>query len=300
MKMQTSLPSSFLVCVRRLPGVFALLMLLLASGRPALAQYTLVPTTDYLNIFFYDGFSTIAGTDPTSFTVNGTGTPLASYSWVNGSTTPGPVPSGSYNTGPMSSVNATAQISYQQASLFFGSNSVSQSGVSPVGTSLALNNTGGGVAELRLDWKASYTYSGPNGASTPDLLQLTLSGTVNNYTIIAGEENFQVNAGPLANASIPIGGDFVTPSSYPGGVNTLANFWGYQSPTTSFSFAAPSGYGGQQLINNGDTLTVTGFLDTLVDPGSINVTIQAAPEPGSLSMLLMGGLILAGRIRRRK
>jgi hypothetical protein len=276
------------------------LALLLASVRFAQAQYTLVPSSDYVNVYFNDGFTTYAGTtDPTPNTANGTGTPLSPYSWLLSSVTPGPVPTGSYNTGSMITANATAQISYQQASLFAGSNSVSQSGVSPVGTSMQLVNTGAGVAELRVDWTAMYTYTGPT-TQTPDFLQLNISGAVNNYTIVAGEENFQVNAGPTLNAGIPIGGDFVTPSSYPGGVNTLANFWGYASPTTSFS-AAPSGFAGAQSINNGDTLTVTGFLDMIVDPGSINLTIEPAlvPEPGSLALSLVGGLGLFFKFRKR-
>src|SRR3954470_2267472 len=99
-------------------GVIALL----ASAGVAQAQYTLNPSSDYLNVYFYDGFSPVYGTDPTPFTVNGTGTRLTSYSWVNGSSTPGAVPSGSFNTGPMSTANASAQVSYQQASLFVGSN----------------------------------------------------------------------------------------------------------------------------------------------------------------------------------
>jgi hypothetical protein len=278
------------------------LMLLLASPRVAHAQYSLIGSSDYLNVFFYDGFSTYGGTtDPTPFTVNGTGTALTSYSWLNGSTTPGLVVSGSYNTGPMITGNATAQVSYQQASFFVGSNSLSQAGISPVGTSLQLNNFGAGVAEVRIDWTATYNYSGPNAVSTPDFLQLSMSGTVNNYTILAGEENFQVNAGPTLNAGIPIGGDFGSPNfyPYPGGVNPLANFWGYTSPTTTFS-TAPNAYGGPQLINNGDTLTVTGFIDMIVDPGSINVTIEAAPEPGAFAFSLMGGLGLMLAARKRK
>jgi hypothetical protein len=278
---------------------FSALLLISMAARLAQAQYALIPSSDYVNVYFFDGFTPVYGTDPTSFTTAGTGTPLTSYSWVNGSTTPGAVPSGSYNSGPMSTFNASAQVSYQQASLFVGSNSLSQAGISPVGTSLTLNNFGAGIAELRIDWIASYTYTGPNGVQVPDLLQLTLSGTVNNYTIFAGEENFQVNAGPTANGSIPIGGDFVNPSSYPGGVNTLANFWGYQSPTTSFTSISPSGNGGPLLINNGDTLNVSGFIDILVDPGSIELTIDAVPEPSSIALSLAGGLGLFFGLRRR-
>jgi len=202
----------------------------------------------------------------------------------------------------MTTANASAQVSYQQASLFVGSNSVSQSGVSPVGTSLALNNTGSGVAELRLDWTASYLYSGPSGLQTPNFLLLSISGTVNNYTILAGEENFQVNAGPIANASIPIGGDFVAPNfyPYPGGVNPLANWWGFTSPTTSFA-SSPNGSGGPQLINTGDTLTVTGFIDVLVDPGSIQLTIEAVPEPTAPFLCVVAiGAILALQCRSHR
>jgi hypothetical protein len=268
-------------------------LLLLSLARQASAQYTLIPSSDYVNVYFFDGFSPFYGTDPTPNTISGTGTPLTSYTWVNGSTTPGFVPSGSFNTGPMSTINATAQVSYQQASLFVGSNSVSQSGISPVGTSMQLNNTGSGIAELRIDWVAQYSYSGPNGVQTPDFLLLNLSGNVNNYSVLAGEENFQVNAGPTLNAGIPIGGDFAAPNfyPYPGGVNPLANWWGFSSPTTSY-VSTPNTLAGPQLINFGDTLTVTGFIDILVDPGSMNVLIEA-PEPSTLALSLVGfGLIM--------
>ena len=274
------------------------LLLLLTLARQASAQYALIPSSDYVNVYYFDGVNPIYGTDPTGSTVAGKGTPLSSYTWLNSSTTPGPVPSGSFNTGVMPGGSGTAQVSYQQASLFFGSNSVSQSGVSPVGTSLQLNNTGSGIAELRIDWVAQYLYSGPNGQQTPDFILLSMSGNVNNYSVLAGEENFQVNAGPNLNAGIPIGGDFVAPNSYPypGSINPSANWWGYTSPTTSYA-SSPNAFAGTQIINTGDTLTVTGFIDLLVDPGSVNVLIEA-PEPSALALSLIGfGLILR---RRRK
>ena len=270
--------------------------LLSASQRVAQAQYTLLPTSDYLNVYFNDGSGTVYGANPTLFTTGGQGTPLATYSWLNSSTTPGPVPSGSFNTGLMATPNALAQVTYQQASLFVGSNSVNQPFASPVGTSLELTNIGSGIAELRIDWVAQYSYSGPNGALVPDAMLIGMAGTVSNYTVLAGEENFQVNANPIVNASIPIGGDFVAPNNYPypGSINPAASWWGYTAPTASFN-SSPDAFGSTQLINNGQTLTVTGFIDVLVDPGSVNVVIEA-PEPSALALSLIGfGLILGRR-----
>lgn len=277
-------------------GTLAVLAWLLASASRVQAAYTLQSGTDYLNVYFNDGFSPIAGTDPTPNTTAGTGTPLASYSWLAGSATPGLVNSGTYNSGSMSSANASAQVSYLQPTFVSGGGSNSVGQVSPIGTSVTLNNTGSGVAEVRVDWTAAYTYSG-SSSQVADFLLMDFAGTLGTYAAVAGEENFQVNAGPIHTATLPIGGDWLSSAGYPG-LNTSANFWGYDA-TTPFH-GDPNASGGALTINNGDTLTESGFLDLIIDPGSAQVVIQAAPEPSSLSLLGGLGMILAVRVRRNQ
>jgi len=285
--------------LRRGCGTFIAVTGLFLCAHPVRAQYALIPASDYLNVYFYDGFSTVYGTDPTPYTVNGTGTPLTAYSWVTGSTTPGAEPGGSYNSGSLSSANANAQVSYQQASFFIGSNSVSQSAISPIGTSLVLNNTGSGIAELRVDWTAAYLYSGANGVYLPDILAVHFTGSLGTYALLAGEETFQVNSGPTYTAGIPVGGDWSSPAGYPVGANGNANFWGYEV-TTPFD-ATPSGNGGPVTVNTGDTVTVNGFIDVIVDPGSAQVVIEPVPEatPAALSMLGLLVWAFAGWMRKR-
>ncbi len=279
--------------------MLAVLTLLLVAASRVQASYTLLSGSDYLNVYFNDGFSTIAGTDPTPNTTGGTGTPLTSYAWLTSGTTPGLVNSGSYNTGPMSSANANAQVSYQQPTFVTGGGSNSTSQLSPIGTSMTFNNTGPGVAELRVDWTAAYIYSGTPTANLEYLL-VDFAGTLGTYVLLAGEENFQVNAGAIHTATLPIGGDWSNSSGYPTGVNPSANFWGYDT-TTPFH-ADPNNSAGTLVINNGDTVTLSGYLDLIIDPGSAQVVIQAVPEPSPLALSLLGGMgmILFFRAHRHR
>jgi hypothetical protein len=298
MKNPTTFPFSAKTISRHIAPA-GLAVLLLALPRPANAQYALQAGSDYLNMYFYDGYSAVGGTDPTPFTVTpaAPGTPLTSYTWLTTSTTPGgPVPFGSYNSGSMSSSYASAQVSYQQGSLFAGSNSLSQSSISPVGTSLQLNNTGSGVAQLRLDWTASYTYTGPNGAFVPDVLLVNFSGAFSTFALMAGQEEFSVNSGPVVTATLPAGGDPSNP--YPAIINPGATFWGY-NVTTPYN-ATVGGVGGPLTINSGNTLTVSGFIDLLVDPGTAQLNILAVPEPGAAALSLLGGLGMLLGVRREK
>ncbi len=124
---------------------------------------------------------------------------------------------------------------------------------------------------------------------------MQMSGTLGTYALLAGQEQFSVNGGPAQTAILGPGGDPGNP--WPAAVNPLATFWGYN--TTSPFFADIYGAGGALSIAPGDTLTVSGFLDVLVDPGSVQVLVLEIPEPTVLSLGLLGGLAMMWRLRAR-
>jgi len=131
-------------------------------------------------------------------------------------------------------------------------------------------------------WTVFQTYA-PGGITT------TISGSVNQFSAIAGQESFALNGAPITTANtarMPLAGDF---SSHPLSP-TLAAFvdtslstylCGFESPySTAFYFTLGATVPSPQQMYDNDTLTVSGYLDVFVDPGSILVQIAPPVQLG--------------------
>ena len=121
----------------------------------------------------------------------------------------------------------------------------------------------------------------------------SIYGSVGNFSAISGQEFFQVNSATITSANtaqLQPGGDFQNGTA----VSTLApalyadvdagtqNFlFGFANlPTSTFNQTATGVVPSPQTINNGQLLTVSGYLDAFVDPGSIQVQILAPVTVG--------------------
>jgi hypothetical protein len=283
----------------------ALLLSLAWSGR---AQFNLIPGTDALNIYFFNGISTYGSTlNPTPYLSQGPGTPVDPSNLQQGSERtstffshawPGAI-SGSYSTGLMSTANSSAQVNYVDTPVF-GSNSVAQTSLTPVGMNASILNPGSGIAELRLDWTAEYSFGGASGTPVTAVVALPMGVTVQNWMAVAGQISFyDVSSSMSSVAAVPLGGDFYLPTStsYPSALHAKAQnatFFGLTTPGLTGGFV-PYDVGSTINPANGDVIEVVGFVDILVDPGSVQVSAQPAPSPGITSIQIAGtNLIIEG------
>lgn len=268
--MKTSSSPTFPRFVRQLYrlGFLAGLVCLLGVAYVAQAQFSMQPGTNQYNIYTYDGAtSTGTGTDPAA-----QGTPLPTFQYLSyGTAIPG---IGSFT---FSSSSPTASVNFSAGS----DPTVS-------GTTLSLTYSGANQDELRLDWMATYfNYSG-NSQTTPLGFAINISGTANTYAAFAGQESFYYG-GNTVTATILNNG-------FPSGTYGLSNgpWWG--STSSSFSSTIYPSFGSSLTIPNGDGFVVSGYMDLLVDPSSIQIQIESVPEPGVWAFLLLGGLgLFVGR-----
>jgi hypothetical protein len=276
----------------RLLTAFTVIAMLLAAAWSARAQFTLISGTDALNIYFNDGFSTYTGTlNPISYLNAGTGTPVNPADLNPGSeltstffsaAAPGAIGS-SYFTGTMATANSSAEVNYE-ASPFVGSNNVSQTSLTPYGMTASILNPASGTAELRLDWTSRYTFSTSSGpVPTAAGLYLPLGFSVNNWMAVSGQLSYyDVTSSATSVATVTFGGDYSAPADYPASLSALApnaTFFGYKTPGLTGGGVVNNVPGTAINLANGDIVEVVGYLDILVDPGSVQLTIQPAPSP---------------------
>jgi len=142
----------------------------------------------------------------------------------------------------------------------------------------SLHATAGGTySDGTVSWKVFNSYA-------PGLINVTISGTVDQFSAVAGEESFALNNATIApnnTARIQVGGDFSS-----GVPPTLSTYVDSTMPGYLFGFAPPpagKSFFGQatavvptpQLMWDGDEMTDSGYLDVFVDPGSIKVQIAS-------------------------
>jgi hypothetical protein len=168
-----------------------------------------------------------------------------------------------------------------------------------VGLTLFLSNPASTPYEIRLDWGAIYYYSatGPmvtvGDPNSP--LQATVSGTlvssISYYALAGGETIQNLTSGNTTTATFGAGGspgDHFTLATSP--LNTAAGvFWNgavgpnnganayINQPTAPFS-------GGGVAVNPSDGVYVQGFLELVVDPGTITVQLQSLLPPPNLGI----------------
>jgi hypothetical protein len=295
MKASTSL-SPVYNCLRRITLVGVLAVSFFVS-RPSPAQYTYIPGTCALNVYFND---TVSGTypgefDPTPDLANGPCTPVEVTDLDIGAeltagsffsfTIPGSLGGGTfptYNSGSMVLGTASASVNYFPAPFLTPSNSVSQSSITPFVGQISLNNTGTGIAELRLDWTAQFTYSGttPIAASVGGVLNIDLGDWV---AVAGGITFYDITISAASSTTIGMGGDFPF-HGYPSALSTYSPngvFWGLNSAYSAAGLRNGflGGTGGTINPASGDVIETVGFIDLLVDPGSLQLSITPAPAP---------------------
>jgi len=286
-------------------ALIAIFTLLLAMTWSARAQYTLVSGTDFLNVYFADSTGTIFGVNPlgppTDYLSALTATPVSSAYLTPGSeitsaffgggwgALPGPVLSGSYTASYPGSGGASGSVNFVD-SPSYATNPVHSVNLGGVGSAINLTYGGTGIAEMRLDWTADYTFScGPAGAPIAPVIVIGLTGTVHQWVGVAGQISYEDITTPASTsvAPLPIGGDY--PSvPYPLTLVTAApnaTFFGFANPPTLNinPFTRDVGIGTSFTAQNNDVIEVVGFLDVLVDPGTVQITIEPAPAPNITS-----------------
>jgi hypothetical protein len=259
----------------------------LASAHFVNAQFVL--QSDYVNVYFNDGngvtydsknglSGVFSGGPLVGGAANGTAlvTPLGPSA--------GGVSVGSsfaYDSAVSSpSSSAVARISYEAAHPFNGSNNVHQTSLSPLGTSVSLNNNGTAVAELRIDWTATYTISSATSLSFFNLVDFDGNlPTTSDFAAVASSDTYTINGGSPNTASIAAGGSYVT---YPSVLDPSALFYDFGTGVPGHYHADPNGQGTPNYasLNPGDTVTLTGFIDVFVDPGTAQVTVIPVPPLG--------------------
>jgi hypothetical protein len=253
-------------------GIQSLLcsLMVMAIVSVAEAQFGLTAGTNIYNIYAYDGATaTSVGTSPAA---QGTALP---FQFIPGST---PL-SGSFSAAP----NAGTSVSF-----------VLSPDATSIGTTLSLTYSGTGQDELRLDWMATYINNSGASYTVPTAFSFSISGTANIYAAVAGAETFYNGNGPGTVSAI------IQNNGFPAGTYGLSAgpWWGSTSPSFSTTIS-PLITGSPLNIASGGTLEVAGYLDLVVDPGSIQVTIQATPEPGTLALMFVGAAGIFFGIRKR-
>lgn len=241
------------------PGVICSLALLFACVHSANAQFVQLAGTNVYNFFDTNGTTTASdGNDPSTFL---SGQPLPALNYFFGPWT-GTIPPTGQVTVNASSVNGSATFN-------LGANPTGAGGLT-----LTLNNPTAAPDEVRLDWTAIYVNNSGSGASIFNLTA-NISGTGISsgfYYALAGGEAIYYNG--------------VTYTAYVGNGYTHAGlgpgpWYGANISTTSYSGSQTVSFSaGGPFVANGDTFTVQGYLDLVVDPGSITVQLQTAPPPG--------------------
>jgi hypothetical protein len=222
--------------------------------------------TNIYNLFITDSVSHVTyngNTDPDPGGMFG-GDPIvpASSSFPSYFFPSTPIPAGSQSIGPFTSTSVSASAQYQMD-------------LNPTGTGLTLSitNNSGLPDEIRFDWFGTY--------------QCTVAGTIGGYTINVNADNsgagsyYEVASAETIYAG---GGVFSTSMSTMGGVPNLfgpagAGSWvgvnssGIFNPVYTLSFSPAIN------VNSGDGIMAQGFVDVIVDPGSVKLTIQSLAPP---------------------
>ena len=244
---------------RRIAVLGCCLAALLISVRPVQAQFGQQMGTNNYNFYAYNG-TTLAseGTDPDPGGPFG-GEPLSypTYFFYSES---GPIPATSLVT-----INATV----------VGSSASFTLGPNPTGAgamTVTLTNPNSFPDEVRLDWGTIYIN---NGSATPIAgFMANISGSLTgagSYYALAGGETIIYG---INSYTATIQNSFTHAGLGAGpwyGANGPGTF--SVSPSAFFSLGGPT-------VAHGDTIAVAGYLDLVVDPGTVQVQIEALQAPG--------------------
>jgi hypothetical protein len=238
---------------------------LLAFARVSHAQ---APTfvqnigTNIYNLFITDSVSHVtfnSATDPDPGGMFGGDPIVPSFSsFPSYFFTSVPIPSGSQNLGPFNSTSVSASAQFELDNNPTGD-----------GLTLSIANNSTLPDEIRLDWLGTYqcTAGGTIGGYAITV-KADNSGAGSYYEVASGESIFYTG-GPY---SAGIAG---TPNLYgPAGAGSwVGGGSGNYSVTYNLPFSPGIG------VNSGDTLMAEGFVDVILDPGTVTLSIQAIAPP---------------------
>ncbi len=135
----------------------------------------------------------------------------------------------------------------------------------------------------------------------PTEFMLTASASVVNFFAVAGQETFTVTdpttaTSTTATLQIPWGGDFSSGySSLPPGLSGnidsgVIGVFGSKTPGTYTGIGVATVPSGTlpMPIQDGDTLTVSGYIDVFVDPANFQIEIEPVPQR-PLGITMSGG-----------
>lgn len=253
------LPQLFAHRPRRIATVGCCLAALLISVRPVQAQFAQQMGTNNYNFYAYNG-TTLAseGTDPDpGGPFGGEPLPYPTYFFYSES---GPIPP----TG-LVTINATAVTGSASFTL----------GPYPTGAgamTLTLTNLNSTPDEVRLDWATIYTNAGP---ATPIVgfqanMVGSMTGAGSYYALAGGETIFYGNNSYTAAIQNSFTHAGLGTGPWYGALGPGAFS---ATPSALFSLGGPN-------VAHGDTIAVAGYLDLVVDPGNIQIQIEALQAPG--------------------
>jgi hypothetical protein len=112
--------------------------------------------------------------------------------------------------------------------------------------------------------------------------------TTSDFAAVASSDTYTINGGPGNTASIAAGGSYVT---YPSILDPSALFFDFGTGVPGHFHGDPNGLGTPNYasLNLGDTVTLTGFIDLFVDPGTAQVTVVPVPP---LSITKLGDKVI--------
>jgi hypothetical protein len=249
--------------------------------------YTLSMGTNVFNLYAYNGTTLQSdGIDPVPM-FSGSAAPPYNYDYTP-TAFQGMIAQKGSQTVLSSVIPVTGGISTgttfrfgSPAATVFPYNNADPTGVNSSGTAtsltLLLDNPNSAADEIRLDWHATFTYAGSSVplANVPLLVNvfgyLSTSGS---FYALAGGETI-TDGSSSTTATIGTGSTYTQPGLGSGP-------WVGQSVSGTTSFGslvtAPFNSAGLNVLN-GDTIVVQGYLDLVLDPGSIQVQLAALLPP---------------------
>jgi hypothetical protein len=269
--------------------------------------FTLVPGTNVYN--FYDSNGTSGQDDGIDPSPAFSGSPAMSWVYFDPAADSGmiaPVGKQTVNSTVITIPSGSGTIPGAYVKFLLGSATLT-SGANPTGLStpapggvaliyltMYLNNPNPAPDEVRFDWNAIYSYSGPSNNTTLGApgspLSVIISGylsSVGSYYALAGGETVYNLTGGSITATIGNGtapGDGFTD---PGSVLGAGPWNGQEATSTTITYpayysdfpTAPFLPTGGLTVNPGDYVGVQGYLDLVVDPGAITVQIGPVQPP---------------------
>jgi hypothetical protein len=145
----------------------------------------------------------------------------------------------------------------------------------PTGTGLTLSITNNSALpdEIRLDWAGNYQCTG-GGAINGYTINVNAvnSGAGSYYEVASGETIFYAgNAYPVSMQNIAGTQNLYGPAG--------AGYWVGANSSGIFNETYTLSFGSAINVNSGDYLQSEGFVDVIVDPGSVKLKIEAITPP---------------------